>query len=116
MQFARGRRVGRPDVEAASDIEWETASKRADAMERLVACGAGPAKITEVSEQLGLSKAMIYRLLARYRKNPAPNELLPRREGRAAGVGRLGDEVEAVIQGLIVGYYLKRQRPRVVDL
>jgi hypothetical protein len=59
---------------------------------------------------------MIYRLLARYRKNPAPSELLPKREGRTAGVGMLVDEVEAVIQELIVGYYLKRQRPRVVDL
>jgi putative transposase len=116
MQFAKSRSVITPDVEAASDAEWKTASERAAVMERLVAHGAGPAKITEVSEQLGLSKAMIYRLLARYRKNPAPSELLPRREGRAAGVGRLGDEVEAVIQGLIVGYYLKRQRPRIVDL
>jgi len=116
MQFAKSRSVATPDVEAASDAEWKTASERATAMERLVAYGAGPERITEVSEQLGLSKAMIYRLLARYRRNPAPSELLPRREGRAAGVGRLSDEVEAVIQRLIVGYYLKRQRPRVVDL
>jgi putative transposase len=116
MQFAKGHSVAMLDVEAASDVEWEMASERAAAMERLIAYGAGPAKITEVSEQLGLSKAMIYRLLARYRKSPAPSELLPKREGRAAGVGMLGDEVEAVIQGLIVNYYLKRQRPRVVDL
>jgi putative transposase len=116
MQFAKSRSVATPNVEAASDAEWKTASERAAAMERLVAYGAGPEKITEVSEQLGLSKAMIYRLLARYRRNPAPSELLPRREGRAAGVGRLSDEVEAVIQRLIVGYYLKSQRPRVVDL
>jgi putative transposase len=85
-------------------------------MEKLLADGAGPAGIIEASEQLGLSRAMIYRLLARYRKNPAPSELLPKREGRSSGVGRLEDEVEAVIQKLIAGYYLKRQRPRVVDL
>jgi putative transposase len=85
-------------------------------MEKLLADGAGPVGITEASEQLGLSKAMIYRLLARYRENPAPSELLPKREGRSSGAGRLDDEVEAVIQGLIVSYYLKRQRPRVVDL
>jgi hypothetical protein len=70
-------------------------------MERPVACGAGLAKIIEVSEQLGLSKAMIYRLLARYRKNLAPSELLPRREGRAAGLGRLGDEDPRQSQGLV---------------
>ena len=116
MQFARSRSVLNPDIEDASDGEWKTATERADAMERLVTQGTGPSKITEISEQLGLSKAMIYRLLARYRKNPAPSELLPRREGRTAGVGRLGDEVEDVIQGLIAGYYLKRQRPRIVDL
>jgi len=61
MQFAKSRTVVTPDVEAASDAEWKTASERAAAMERLVAYGAGPEKITEVSEQLGLSKAMIDR-------------------------------------------------------
>jgi hypothetical protein len=41
---------------------------------------------------------MIYRLLATYRKNPAPSELLPKREGRAAGVGMLGDTYLTTIE------------------
>jgi hypothetical protein len=61
MQFAKSRSVATPNVEAASDANWKTASERAAGMERLVAQSAGPAKIIEVSEQLSLSKAMIYR-------------------------------------------------------
>jgi hypothetical protein len=59
---------------------------------------------------------MVYRLLARYRINPAPSELLPKREGRVLGTHRLDDEVEGIVQGLIQSFYLKRQRPRVIDL
>jgi hypothetical protein len=44
LQFARGLSVARTDVETASGVQWETASARATAMERLVACGAGPPK------------------------------------------------------------------------
>jgi hypothetical protein len=42
MQFAKSRNVITPDVEAATDAEWKTASERAAVMERLIAHGAGP--------------------------------------------------------------------------
>ena len=59
---------------------------------------------------------MVYRLLALYRRNRSKSALLPNRGGRASGARLFGDEVEAVIQRLIAGYYLKRERPRVADL
>jgi putative transposase len=85
-------------------------------MEELLADGAGQSRIASVARELGLSASMVYRLLARYRKNPAPSELLPRKEGRPSGVRRLDDNVENLIGELIVGYYLKRERLRIVDL
>ena len=106
----------KPDLETASDSEWEIASKRAQAMEELLVNGAGPSRIDEVARDHGLSRAMVYRILARYRRNPSPSELLPKRGGRALGVHRLGVEVEALIQGLIDRYFLNRERPRIVDL
>jgi hypothetical protein len=38
--------------------------------------------VTEVAREQSLSKAMVYRLLARYRLNPSPSELLPKRHGQ----------------------------------
>jgi len=116
MRFSASRLGAKPDLDNVSDADWETASGRAHAMEDLLARGARPSKIAVVAQELGLSKAMVYRLLARYRNNPAPTELLPKREGRVPGARRLGVEVEDVVQGLIEGYYLKKERPRVIDL
>jgi putative transposase len=106
----------RNDIDTASRAEWETASRRAKAMEQLVSGGTGPAGIASAAQELGLSTSMVYRLLARYRKNPAPSELLPRREGRPSGARRLDDNVENLIGDLIADYYLQRERPRIVDL
>jgi putative transposase len=116
MQFAKAGVPLKPDLESASDADWETASKRAHAMEKLLVNGAGPSRIAEVARDQGLSRAMVYRLLARYRRNPSPSELLPKQGGRVPGVRRLDDGVEALIQKLMGGYYLNRERPRIVDL
>lgn len=116
MRFSKASHPKKPDIEDASEGEWEIASQRASAMDELVAHGAGPSRVTQTAQELGLSKAMVYRLLARYRLNPVPSELLPKREGCVPGSRRLGDEVEAVIQEMISDFYLKRERPRIVDL
>ena len=92
MQFSRLDRAAKPDIEAASDQQWESASRRATVLQNLLAGGGGPAQVSEAARELGLSKAMVYRLLARYRVNPAPSELLPKREGRVPGTHRLDDE------------------------
>jgi putative transposase len=105
----------KPDMETASDADWLIASKRASALEVLLA-GCTPAAVAEAAHDLNLGTAMVYRLLALYRRNPSTSALLPNRGGRAPGARLLGDEVEAVIERLIAGYYLKRERPRVVDL
>jgi len=116
MQFAGLDRAAKSGIEAASDQQWETASRRATVLQSLLANGGGPSRVSEAARELGLSTAMVYRLLARYRKNPAPSELLPKREGRVPGAHTLDDEVEGIVQGLIQSFYLKRQRPRVIDL
>jgi hypothetical protein len=54
----------KPDMEAASDAEWEIASKRAHAMEDLLVNGVGPVRVAAVARENGLSVAMVYRLRA----------------------------------------------------
>ena len=116
MRFASPATSPKPDLEGASDADWEIASRRAHAMEDLLVNGVGPVRVAAVAREHGLSTAMVYRLLARYRANPVPSALLPGISGPPTGSRRLDEEVEAIIQRGIEAYYLKRERPRVVDL
>ena len=105
----------KPDRDSASDADWQTARNREDALKVLLETSS-PAAVAEVAADLRLSSAMVYRLLAVYRRDPSTSSLLPNRGGRASGTKLLSTDVETVIQTLISGYYLKRQRPRVADL
>ena len=53
----------KPDMETTSDADWLIASKRAGALEALLA-GSTPAVVAEVARELKLGPAMVYRLLA----------------------------------------------------
>jgi hypothetical protein len=61
-------------------------------------------------------KAIVYRLLAVYRRDPSTCSRPPNRGGRILVTRLLSTDVETVIQTLISGYYLKSLRPRVADL
>jgi putative transposase len=105
----------KPAGDTASDADWQIASQREGALKMLLR-SSSPAAVAEVAADLRLSSAMVYRLLAVYRRDPSTSSLLPNRGGRVSGTRLLSTEVETVIQTLISGYYLKRQRPRVADL
>jgi putative transposase len=105
----------KPARDTASDADWQIASQREGALKMLLR-SSSPAAVAEVAADLRLGSAMVYRLLAVYRRDPSTSSLLPSRGGRVAGTRLLSTEVETVIQTLISGYYLKRQRPRVADL
>jgi putative transposase len=105
----------KPAGDTASDTDWQIASQREGALKMLLRSSSPPA-VAEVAADLRLSSAMVYRLLAVYRRDPSTSSLLPNRGGRVSGTRLLSTEVETVIQTLISRYYLKRQRPRVADL
>jgi putative transposase len=105
----------KPTIDSPSDADWDIASHREVALKVLLETSS-PAAVAEVAADLGLSSAMVYRLLAVYRRNPSTSSLLPNRGGRVSGARLLSADVETIIQTLISGYYLKRQRPRVADL
>jgi putative transposase len=116
MQFSQRGIPFKPDVETASDEEWDLACRRAAAMQALLASGAGRPNVIAAAEELGISTAMMYRLLARFRKDPSPNALLPGPGGRRTGTRLLHPETECIIQRLVKTYYLKREQPRIMDL
>ena len=106
----------RKDIETAPEAEWAIASKRAKVMDGLLSQGRSAAGVAEAARELGLSVAMMYRLLARYRKNSTPSALLPAKAGVAAGATLLDPGVEALAQRLIRSFYLTKERPRIADL
>jgi putative transposase len=106
----------RKEIEAASEGEWSIASGRAKVMDGLLSQSSSAASVAEAARELRLSTAMTYRLLARYRKDPAPSALLPAKAGLVAGSTLLDARVESLLQCLIRSFYLSKERPRIADL
>jgi putative transposase len=65
---------------------------------------------------LRLSRAMVFRLLARYKEDQRASSLLPQTSGRKPGTSVLKKEQERIITAQIRGFYLTRERPPVAAL
>lgn len=105
----------KPDKDNASDADWQLASQRENALKVLLVASSSAA-VAEVAADFRLSAAIVHRLLAVYDGDPSTSSLFTNRGGRASGTRLPSADVETLIQTLISGYYLKRQRPRVSDL
>ena len=68
MQFSQGSIRPKLDVGTSSDKEWDLACIQEAGLKVLLANGAGRGNVIATAKQLGLSTAMMYRLLARVRK------------------------------------------------
>lgn len=73
-------------------------------------------QIDDVAKRLKIGRAMVYRLLARFRKARETTALLPRTAGRKPGSRFLKKEQERIIEELIRRFYLTRQKPSVAAL
>ena len=112
-----------PDEEAgaADDEDWELAQHRAGILRRLLIRGASDQKtrseaMTSAAAELNVSRATLYRLLARFRASEVTSALLPSRRGRPRGARTLDERREAIIAETITKFYLKPERPRLSDL
>lgn len=109
--------MGKPDIDSATDADWSTAAER----EQLIAALASKPRarlpeIDDVAKSLGLSRAMTYRLLARYRKNPQTSSLLPDHGGRKPGSLVLDDRIERIVDRSIKTVFLTPERPSIASL
>ena len=68
------------------------------------------------ADQLGMSRAMVYRLVASFRRCPQTSSLVPGVRGRAARSRSLDPRVEALVASAIKEVYLRPERPRLIDL
>lgn len=98
---------------------WQEACRRADAI-RTVLKGSvdqtSAADIADLSEELGLSRASVFRLIKQYRKSGSVISLVDRKRGRPTGHRALDAVREKIIHSAIKKYYLKQTRPTVSQL
>ena len=73
-------------------------------------------QVDGVAQKLKLSRASVYRLLARFKDSREATSLLPAAPGRKNGAKELGVDQEKIIHAWIEKFYLSRQRPSVAAL
>ena len=84
--------------QGASETEWQEACRRESAIRSLIESGpVSHARADVVAKDLGISRALVYRLASRYRLRAQTSSLLPFRRGRAPRSRLLDPEVEALI-------------------
>ena len=96
---------------------WKTTVRRAKFLARLAeAERASEEQIQDVAQKLKLSRASVYRLLARFKNSKEATSLLPVKSGKKNGSKELSVDQEKIIDELINKFYLSRQRPSVAAL
>jgi hypothetical protein len=98
--------------QSASDEDWALALARAAVIRPLT----DQAELTEglvatASAELGISRSLVYRLVAKFRKHPQVSSLLPGKRGRKAAAHALSEAAEAVVRVAIASVYLQREKP-----
>jgi putative transposase len=73
-------------------------------------------EITEAARKLNLGRAMVFRLVGRYRREYRTSALIPETSGRKPGSRILEGEQEQLIQAKIADFYLCPERPTVAAL
>jgi hypothetical protein len=106
-----------PDWATADATAWEVARSREAVIRPLTELSSLTIeRVEHAAQALALSRSLVYRLVARYRRRPQTSSLLPRIRGRARRVRRLDPTLESVIQTALDTIYLTEQRPRMADL
>lgn len=101
----------------ASEADWALAKRRERVLSKLAASKeCSRAMIHKACVKLQLSRAMVFRLLARYREDRRLSALLLHPRGRKRGSGGLREEQEQIITGQIRKFYLTREKRPVAAL
>ncbi len=68
-------------------------------------------EVDEAALKLGLSRAHLYRLLARFRQRPRSSTLAIRPRGRKTGSTLLSPQIELIVETVIQSFYLQQIKP-----
>lgn len=108
-----------PLPEEIDEVLWREACRRADAIRRVLGSDApqtSAVDIADLADELGLSRASVFRLIKLYRKGGTVMSLVDRKRGRPSGHRALDGRREEIIQQAIRKYYLKPTRPPISQL
>jgi putative transposase len=100
-----------------ADPIWRETAKRARVLTALAAhAHCSTQQITEAAKKLKIGRAMVYRLLARFKSRRDTTSILPARPGRKLGRKVLKQQQEHIIAQQINKVYLSRQKPSIAAL
>ncbi len=105
--------------EKIDEAAWEEACQRADAIRKILGNNADQTSATDIAylaNELGLSRASVFRLIKRLRESGTVMSLVDRKRGRPTGHRALDVRREEIIHKSIRKYYLKQTRPSVSQL
>lgn len=95
---------------SVSQEDWDVALARETVIRSLSDQVEVTAKeVAKATAELGISRSLLFRLLAKFRKRPQVSSLLPGKRGRRPAARVLSVTTEAVIQEAIVQFYLRWQ-------
>ena len=103
-----------PDPEDAAN--WEEACRREDAVRKFVLRQDDNRKsptVKELAQELGLSRATVYRMIGMFRADGTVTSLMGKAPGRRRGYRALDPKRDALIQETIELFYLKPTKPSV---
>jgi putative transposase len=105
------------NILTVSDAVWRETARRA----RIIAALAehercSTQQVDEAAGKLKIGRAMVYRLLSRFKQSRDTSSLLPTRRGRKTGRQLLKKAQERIIADLIRNIYLSKQKPSVAAL
>ena len=101
----------------ATKAEWEEACRREAVIKPLVDNGpVSSARAGQAAKELGISRSLVYRLVARYRRRAQTSSLLLAQRGRTRSSQWLDARVETLIREAVERIYLQREQARVSDL
>ena len=107
------------DREQVSNAEWEIAEVRSEIFRGIVTADNTRERshlVARALDELSVSRATFYRLLARFRTSEVTSAVLPEQSGRKRGSRFLDKRREAIIAREITSFYLKPERPRISQL
>ena len=103
--------------ESASGSDWGTALEREAVIRPLVEYHRLPKEsVEEAASRLSASRALIYRLVGRYRKRPQTSSLLPWKRGRDRNTRFLEPAREELIAECLKEFYLVEEQPSLAAL
>jgi putative transposase len=104
-------------LDSVPDLAWESAALKARILAPLAELqDCTTQQMNEAARQLKVSRATVYRLLARYKQDLQATSLLPETPGRKPGTKELSQVQEKIVQDAIRSFFLSEQRPSVAAL